>query len=293
MINRYNIPDISIESSQNYDHRSKYRNLYIKLIDRCKLMTKDELNAQYTEKHHILPKCMGGKDEDDNIIVLPIRYHIMAHLILLEAYPDIQGLSYAILILTNGGKSKTQFERNSIVEKRFSSRLISRIREESIKKISGKNNPNYGKPRSEDFKKLMSQKFSGSGNPMYGRRGKTNPNYGKPLSEERKAKISKSLMGKHQSLESNIKRSNSLKGDKAPNYGKKLPESTRKKISDNHADVSGGNNGRAMKVISPEGIVFDTIKEAAKSIGISKLTLSKWVRGLTKNNHGWNLIKDY
>lgn len=35
----------------------------------------------------------------------------------------------------------------------------------------------------------------GSDHPMYGKIGKNNPNYGKPFSEERKQNISKSLIG--------------------------------------------------------------------------------------------------
>ena len=48
-----------------YEHKNKYRNIYIRLITRCKQMTSEELSG-YNEKHHILPKCMGGGNNKEN-----------------------------------------------------------------------------------------------------------------------------------------------------------------------------------------------------------------------------------
>lgn len=45
----------------------------------------------YTEKHHILPRCMGGKDLKDNLIILPWMLHVIAHFLLarkLESVDD-------------------------------------------------------------------------------------------------------------------------------------------------------------------------------------------------------------
>jgi hypothetical protein len=36
----------------------------------------------YSEKHHILPKCMGGTDESSNIVSLTAREHFIAHILL-------------------------------------------------------------------------------------------------------------------------------------------------------------------------------------------------------------------
>lgn len=282
------IPDNLPKAEQ--EHRNKYRNLYIKLINRCSSMTEEELSNVYTERHHIVPKCMGGENNDENLVKMPVRYHIMAHIILVEVYPDIPGLRYAIIRFLNGEHGHVQSNRKMTIEKHFSTRLIAKLREDSLKNISGENHPSYGKPRTEEFKRLMSHKFSGENNPMYGKRGKDNPNYGKPLTEDRKKKISASLMGKSQSVESNLKRSLKLKGELSPNYGKKLSLSTRQKISENHADFSGGKNGRARKVQGPNGTVYGCIKDAALAAGVNKMTLSKWLRGLTKENHGWKFL---
>lgn len=40
----------------------------------------------YTEIHHILPRCLGGTDEEQNLIKLSGRRHYIAHLLLAKIY---------------------------------------------------------------------------------------------------------------------------------------------------------------------------------------------------------------
>lgn len=260
MLTDFGLPEIlkeNLEESE-YNHRIKYRNLYIRLIKRCQGMTEQELSG-YNEKHHIIPRCLGGGDEPSNIVLMPIRYHIMAHIILSEVYPTNSNLGYAVLYMT--GKA-------SNVNSNFSIRFLAHQREKAIKSTSS------------------------TGNPMYGRRGKLSPNYGKPLTEERKRKISQTLSGRVMPEETKKKISESMKGEKSINYGKTFSEETKRKISENHADFSGGKNGRAKKVISPEGIIFDCVKDAAKSIGVAHITLRQWLKRKTKKDHGWSFYDE-
>jgi len=37
---------------------------------------------RYTEKHHIIPKCLGGQDEEANIVCLTGRQHFICHWLL-------------------------------------------------------------------------------------------------------------------------------------------------------------------------------------------------------------------
>ena len=43
-------------------------------------------------KHHIIPKHMGGKDDEENLILLTIEGHALAHLTLYEKYGYTQDL---------------------------------------------------------------------------------------------------------------------------------------------------------------------------------------------------------
>lgn len=43
---------------------------------------------RYKERHHILPRSLGGKDIEENLIDLYADEHFIAHKLLYEAYPD-------------------------------------------------------------------------------------------------------------------------------------------------------------------------------------------------------------
>lgn len=46
----------------------------------------------YKERHHIIPKHVGGSDDEDNIITLTYRQHILAHLLLYRVYKRYEDL---------------------------------------------------------------------------------------------------------------------------------------------------------------------------------------------------------
>ena len=61
-----------------------YEKLYDDLMQRGKNRTK-ELETYY-EKHHVIPRCMGGSNEADNIVHLTFREHYLAHWLLTKIY---------------------------------------------------------------------------------------------------------------------------------------------------------------------------------------------------------------
>lgn len=57
-------------------------NSYKELIDFAKSQTRSKKDGNYYEKHHILPRCMGGTNEKSNLILLTLGEHIQAHYLL-------------------------------------------------------------------------------------------------------------------------------------------------------------------------------------------------------------------
>lgn len=55
---------------------------YYNFIESCRLEKPD-----LGHMHHIIPKCLGGSDEEDNLIYLSYENHQKAHLILAETFP--------------------------------------------------------------------------------------------------------------------------------------------------------------------------------------------------------------
>lgn len=126
---------------------NKYYKWYQKLTSKL-----DRVLDCYTEKHHIIPKSLGGNDSKENIVVLTTREHFIAHLLLTKC--------------TNGeNKKKMNFALWNMVNRdngcRTTSIQYSIIREQHSKflreKFSGINNPMYGKEHSEETKSKISR----------------------------------------------------------------------------------------------------------------------------------------
>lgn len=66
----------------------------------------------YSENHHIVPRCMGGTDDPQNLVLLTPEEHYVAHQLLVKIYPNNPGLLTAALAMTmdtHGYRSKNKF----------------------------------------------------------------------------------------------------------------------------------------------------------------------------------------
>lgn len=73
---------------------------YERLIERARGRALDG----YRERHHVVPRCVGGGDEDDNIVELTPEEHFVAHQLLVRIYPGHKGLIWALLQMTGGNR---------------------------------------------------------------------------------------------------------------------------------------------------------------------------------------------
>ena len=150
--------------------------------------------GEYKERHHILPKCIGGTNDKENLIDLYAREHYIAHKLLVKDNPDCIKLWYALWnMATLKGSTK---KREEITPDEYEC-----LRKEFSKKISGKNNPNFGKHLSEEQKRAIGE--------LNRQKAKTNLwRWGRVLSEETKRKISKSRSGIPSATRRKIKQMN-------------------------------------------------------------------------------------
>lgn len=124
----------------------------------------------YVEKHHIVPRCMGGTDEKENIVSLTPEEHFVCHLLLCKIYPGNSGLICASFFLTSlvqGRKNKcygwlkrrwSEYmrgpnnpqklnPRRGIDHHSFGKKLVNHISNDGKARLSDrmkKNNPNKG-----------------------------------------------------------------------------------------------------------------------------------------------------
>jgi len=56
---------------------------------------KNTIVEGYVEKHHIMPKCLGGSNDISNLVALPPRAHYIAHYLLWKMYPENKKIAQA------------------------------------------------------------------------------------------------------------------------------------------------------------------------------------------------------
>lgn len=79
-----------------------YKLVYEHLVKRGQL--REVTDKQYYERHHIIPRCMGGCDDEENIVALTAREHFIAHKLLVKIHPNVGGLWAAIRFMNDISK---------------------------------------------------------------------------------------------------------------------------------------------------------------------------------------------
>jgi hypothetical protein len=81
-----------------------YQKHYDLLMNRARTRTLEG----YCEKHHAIPRCMGGDNSKENIVRLTPEEHYLAHQLLIKMYPENRRLAHAAnLMSTRCSNNKT------------------------------------------------------------------------------------------------------------------------------------------------------------------------------------------
>jgi hypothetical protein len=191
-----------------------YQKIYKNLVNNARSQNRVKLNKDnpqyiYYENHHILPKCLGGSNEKENLVLLTSKEHFICHKLLTFIYPNNMSIARAFHFLVHGNNSYNKSGRDY----QYVRELL------SMTKLSKKTRDLYD---SNEFKLKMSIITSGKNNGMY---GKTHSKESiEKIKEKRKFQINP-MQGKKHSDESKKKMSAtkiqnaSVKGSKNPMYG--------------------------------------------------------------------------
>ena len=198
-----------------------YAGLYERLIARAR----GRVLSGYRERHHILPRCMGGSNDALNLVDLTAEEHYVAHQLLVKMHPNIRGLVGAAAIMarrSNGNKAYGWLRRKLADELKGNTRTLGmKLSPEARAKISA---AQRGKARS----RATIEKISAA-------------HKGKRLSAEQVARLVAAHKGKRASLETREKMSAARRGRKvspeivakvaAAQRGKFVSDETRAKLS--------------------------------------------------------------
>lgn len=132
-----------------------YQRIYDQIIERAK----NRQLTGYKERHHIIPRCMGGTNEKSNLVYLTAREHFIVHKLLCEIYPEHHGLlkayfAMAMLTLPNRSNSLTSREYNY-------------LRIEFSKSNTGPLNHFYGKKHTDETRTKMRKNSGRKGKPPW------------------------------------------------------------------------------------------------------------------------------
>ena len=124
-----------------------YKWHYDKLIETRKLLNRRK-EDKYYELHHIIPKCKGGDNKKENLILLTAREHFLAHWLLWRIHRDRQtALAFNSMLRVGRGQKRITSSRG-FQEAREAASTVQKgkkLRQETIDKIK-KNNARTGKP---------------------------------------------------------------------------------------------------------------------------------------------------
>lgn len=138
----------------------------------------------YHERHHIIPKCMNGSNNKDNLIDLYAREHFIAHKLLAEENPQNYQLKYAYWNMCQCTGRDGQDKYIPTPEEYEEARIFCH------EAMSGENHPWYGKHHTQESR----EKMSISKKDMYN--GENNPFFGKKHSQENIEKMKGTHSGK-------------------------------------------------------------------------------------------------
>ena len=178
---------------------NKYTKWYFNIIQSAKSNT-----SGYLEKHHIVPRSLGGNNTNENIAKLTAKQHFICHLLLTKMTKGTEKskmLSAAWAMVSLHSKNHKN-RRHKVSSRQFAKlrevALTNPIRIENLQKRNKlEGNPFYKQKHTDEARQKMS----------VAKKGKVSTFFGKLHSEETKLKISIAKKGQIMSEETKQKNS--------------------------------------------------------------------------------------
>lgn len=132
---------------------------------------------EYHERHHIAPRCMGGTDDENNLVDLFAKEHFIAHRLLAQENPEKDCLVYAwscMAFVKGNNQERYELtpeeyeEARKVISEVMRNRIITDETRENMRKASQAKvkNPEYIQKQKRSHKGLQ----SGDKNPMFGKK---------------------------------------------------------------------------------------------------------------------------
>lgn len=141
---------------------------YVAIYERLVNRARNRALEGYKERHHVVPRCLGGSDDPSNLVDLTAPEHAVAHLLLVKIYPGNLKLVFAAnIMLVNANGARYPMSRNKQYGwlKELAAKAMGDLKrgsvqsEETRKKIG---DSLRGVPKSENHVRQMSERMIGT-----------------------------------------------------------------------------------------------------------------------------------
>ncbi len=245
---------------------NKYSRWYDAIISQARSQCKPAI----AERHHIIPKSMGGNDQESNLVYLTPRAHFICHLLLSKMTEGNAKYKMTTAICLMKHNTSKKLARIKITSKIYDmSVMFSRVSfsEEHRAKLSFKAKNRKSKPMSESARINHRESMIGK-------------NKGKKLSDESKNKIS-------------ISKTGVLLGPTSQETKNKISKANTGKI---RSQTMKENQGKRWEIQDPNGsrIIIKSLKTFCKdrSLGYTSLmnTLLTKKPIINGQSRGWLIL---
>jgi hypothetical protein len=168
-----------------------HQRVYDALIERAR----NRKLTGYSERHHVVPRCMGGGDEEANLVRLTPEEHFVVHQLLVHIHPDVPKLVFALLALSMCVGERMNNKLFGWMRRRIAQEISRRKtgvpRDRAMMERIWAGNRGRKAPAHEIEKMrhgLKGRPHSPEHNAKVGRKGRVSPMKGRQHSEETKAK---------------------------------------------------------------------------------------------------------
>ena len=103
----------------------------------------------YTEKHHIIPKCMGGSDKPENITNITAKEHFLCHKLLCEIYPKVNELIWAYWLMAIGASRYKHLKPYKASSREYERLRVKFVKSRKDKPLTKTHKENIGKANSK------------------------------------------------------------------------------------------------------------------------------------------------
>jgi hypothetical protein len=248
--------------------QNKYTKWYYSIIYKAK--ARENLST-YKEKHHIIPKCLGGSNEKSNLAVLTAKEHFVCHLLLtkMTTGAEYHKMVCAATRMATSSKNHIRYKPGARTYQTLKEKFA---KEQSIQSSGMIRTPESNAKRSATLSGRITYIRTKETNAKLKETKRNNPqipwNKGKTTSF--KGKTYEEMYGLEKATKLKKIRSVQLAGKPKSDSTKKLWSTNRK------GKTCGGLNSNACP-ITIDGIRYDCKASACEALGISLYKLNKLI----------------